>query len=50
MKHLTHITQQRTPASATSLLVWQQLITVLSGAAAALVAWANALGGIKGDE
>ena len=49
MKHLTHITQQRTPASATSLLVWQQLITVLSGAAAAIVAWTNSLGGIKGD-
>ena len=47
MKHLTHITQQRTPASATSLLVWQQLITVLSGAAAALVPGAEARGADK---
>lgn len=50
MKHLTTITKQNTPAPATSLLVWQQIITLFSGAAAAFVAWTNAIGGLKGDE
>lgn len=51
MKHITTISKQSTPATAASLLVWQQIITVLSGAAAALVAWTNALDGFfKGND
>lgn len=51
MKHISTITKQRTPATAASLLVWQQLITVLASAAAAFAAWTNALDGLfKGGE